>query len=263
MHPFLRGLNRPLHASHRGGARLYPENTLLAFEAAVSQHRTQLLELDLQVTRDGELVVAHDPTVDRCTDGTGRIDALTFAELSRLDAGYHLVPDGETSPVWRGRGARISRFVEVLRALPQVRLNVELKTERALAPLVAVLHEEQALDRLCLGAEEDALAAKVVEALPDACCFFPRDALAAFILPLKGGEPPEVDPRYTVLDMPWSWEGVPLFDRALADAVWSRGLWVNAWTVDDPVVMRELLADGVGGIMTDRPDTLRAVLDGR
>ncbi|MEZ4432251.1 MAG: glycerophosphodiester phosphodiesterase family protein, partial [bacterium] len=76
--------NRPLHIAHRGGAALYPENTMLAFEAAVHRHHTDALELDVHLSRDGVVVVFHDDTLDRCTDATGPVAARTAAELEAV-----------------------------------------------------------------------------------------------------------------------------------------------------------------------------------
>jgi glycerophosphoryl diester phosphodiesterase len=125
---------------------------------------------------------------------------------------------------------------------------------------VALVKKAGALERLCIGSEHDALAAKLVEALPGGCFFYPRDALVAFVLGFKGGELVD-DPRYTVLDMPLKYEGLTLFDRALAEEAARREKWINVWTVDDEADMRKAIADGVGGIMTDRPDVLRQVID--
>jgi len=255
MHAFFRGLKAPLHISHRGGAKLYPENTLYAFERAVSLHRTDMLELDLHATKDDELVVAHDETLERCTDGSGPLAALTWAELSRLDA-------SRPFPALRGKGVRIPRFIEVLRAFPALHLNVELKTASALGPFLALVRAERCLDRLCIGSEHDALAIALSDALPDACHFYPRDALASLVIGIRSGEVPEDDGRFTVLDMPLDWEGITIFDANLARVAAGLGKWVNVWTVDDPAVMRAAIADGVGGVMTDRPDVLREVLDG-
>jgi glycerophosphoryl diester phosphodiesterase len=259
-HPFLARLRSPLHIAHRGGAALYPENTLYAFEQAVRVHRTDMLELDLHATADGEVVVAHDATLERCTDGAGPIAAMPWHEVERLDAAFHFTPLGETGTPLRGRGLRIPRFVDVLRAFPGLPINVELKAPGVLEPLAALLAKEDWVSRLCIGAEDDALAARIAERFPDACRFFPRDALAAFVLGSKGGDVVD-DDRYLVLDMPYRWEGVTLFDAELAAVAAARGKWINVWTVDEEADMRQALADGVGGIMTDRPDRLRAVLD--
>jgi glycerophosphoryl diester phosphodiesterase len=260
---FLQGLKPTLHISHRGGATLAPENTLESFRMAVERYRTDMLELDVHLTRDGEVVVAHDATLERCTDGTGPLSALTLAELRRLDAGFGFSPDGGQRFPFRGQGVRIPTLRELLRAFPSLRLNIELKPdvpgmEEAFALL---LEEERAVERVCMGSEQDALAERLVARLPDACHFYPRDALAAFVITLRGGEPPPEDPRFTVLDMPLYFGDVRLVDPGFLQACAERGKWVNVWTVDDPAEMDQLLREGVGGIMTDRPDLLRQRMD--
>ena len=103
----------PLLVAHRGGSRLAPENTLEAFRDAVERWRADMLEMDVRLTRDGEVVVIHDETVDRTTDGTGPVRSYTLEELQRLDAAHRFVdPRGEAS--FRGKGVRIPRFEDVL-----------------------------------------------------------------------------------------------------------------------------------------------------
>lgn len=263
-HPFLAGLTAPLLIAHRGGAALAPENTLPAFEQALTRYRADWLELDVHATRDGVLVVAHDDTVERCTDGAGRIDGLTFAELSQLDFGHRFTADGGLTFPFRGQGVRAPRLEDVLAAFPGVPLNIELKADAALAPLLELTRRQPALvDRCCLGSTDDALAARLAEALPAACCFLPEQALMAFVIAVRSGEIPPQDERFHVLDMPWEWEGMQVCDAAVVKAARDAGHWVNVWTVDDEPTMREALKIGVGGVMTDRPDRLRAVLDGR
>jgi len=262
MRPFLQRLRPTLHISHRGGAHLAPENTLVAFGAAVERWRTDMLELDVHVSHDGALVVSHDPTVQRCTDGEGRIADLRWAELERLDAGYHFSADGGRTHPFRARGVKLPLFREVLRSFPDVPLNVEVKAEApgVEAEIAGLLRREHAVDRVCLGSELDDLAGQLVEALPDACHFYPRDALTALVLAVKSGGKLPDDSRYQVLDMPLDYGDVRLVDRQLLDAVQRLGRWVNVWTIDDAPTMHALVALGVGGIMTDRPDLLRSVL---
>ena len=259
-HPFFNGLRAPMHISHRGGAALMPENTLPAFEAAVRLWRTDMLEIDIQVTKDGELVVAHDETVDRCTDGVGLVSSFTWAELSKLDAGFRFSPnEGKSFPL-RESGVKIPRLVDVLRLFPSLRFNIELKTAAALDGFVELVRGEKAEGRICAGSEHDEIAFMISAAMPEALLFYPRDALAAFILPMKSDEPPIDDVRFTVLDMPLYFQGVRLFDAALRDEAARRGKWINVWTIDDPYEMREVIGEGVGGVMTDRPDLLREVM---
>lgn len=264
-HPFFEGLTPTLHIAHRGGALLYPENTLFAFEQAVTRHHTQMIETDVQLTRDGVVVVAHDDTVDRCTDGHGDVRDLTFADLQKLDAGYRFTPDGGKTFPYRGQGIRISTLEEALARFPKLRFNIEVK--RPLpgfeAAFAKVLQKADALDRVCIGAMEDALGARLYSALPDACHFYPKDALTAFVLQVRSGEAPPMDPRYLVLDMPLEYAGMRLIDAEFVKVVEREKKWVNVWTVDDPKEMRQLVSERVGGIMTDRPDVLRDVLDGK
>jgi glycerophosphoryl diester phosphodiesterase len=260
---FLQGLQPTLHISHRGGALLAPENTLHAFRMAVELYRTQMLELDVHLTRDGELVVAHDDTLDRCTNGSGPLAALTLAELRRLDAGFRFTPNaGRTFPA-RNQGVHIPTLREVLRAFPALRINLEVKPE---APgteevLHQVLREEQALERVCMGSEYDSVAGRLAARMPQACHFYPREALTAFVLSVRSGEAPPEEPRYAVLDMPLYFGELRLVDEHFLRTCARLGKWVNVWTVNEPQEMRRLVSERVGGIMTDRPDLLRQILD--
>lgn len=265
LHPFFGGLRPTLHIAHRGGAQLAPENTVVAFSQAVDRYRTQIIETDVQLTRDGVIVIAHDDTVDRCTDGSGNIHDLTLAELQRLDAGFRFTPDGGRTFPFRGTGVRIPTLREVLARFPDMRFNIEVK--RALPGIELAFAEEieraHAARRVCVGASEDALGARLYDALPGACHFHPREALTAFVLSVHSGQEPPEDPRFCVLDMPLWYDGHRLVTPALIDAARRRGKWINVWTIDDPAEMRRLVGEGVGGIMTDRPDLLRQVLDAR
>jgi glycerophosphoryl diester phosphodiesterase len=264
-HPFFDGLAPTLHIAHRGGAALAPENTLAAFAPAVARYGTDMIELDVHPTADGEIVVFHDDTLERCTNGAGPVQGHTWADLQRLDAGFRFTPDAGASHPFRGAGVAIPRLSEVLTRFPDLRINLELKagprSAAAVSTLLELLRAHDALDRVCLGSEDDTLGAALHAAAPDACHFFPAQALTALVMSLKTGAAPVVDPRYRVLDMPFVWQGMRLIDPELLAACAERGLWVNAWTVDSPDEMRYLLHIGVGGIMTDRPDVLRQVMD--
>jgi glycerophosphoryl diester phosphodiesterase len=260
-HPFFRGLRPTLHIAHRGGAALAPENTMAAFRDAVDLWHTDMLEIDVQRTADGELVVFHDDTVDRCTDGTGPVAALSLAELAQLDAGYRCEAGGGFP--FRGQGVRVPTLREVLRAFPGLRMNIELKRpgyEQAFADL---LREEGALERVCIGSELDEVGERLAALLPEACHFYPREKLTAIVMALKMGAEPPADDRFLVLDMPLWFQDLRLVDADFLRAAAAHGRWVNVWTVDDEAEMRQLVREGVGGVMTDRPDLLRRVLDER
>ncbi|AKU90206.1 glycerophosphodiester phosphodiesterase [Vulgatibacter incomptus] len=261
MHPYLRGLRPTLHISHRGGAALAPENTLVAFRQAIDRYSTAMLELDVQGTADGELVVFHDDTLDRCTEAKGPVAERTLAELRALDAGYRFTIDGGATFPWRGRGVRIPTLREVIEDFPGTKLHVELKPDRPeVEPAFASLVRGEP-GRFCVGSEHDRVAHRLSAALPDACLFYPRIALTELVTALRLGIAPPRDDRFLVIDMPLSYDGVRLVSRDLLEKAAALGKWVNVWTVDDPEEMRRLVDEGVGGIMSDRPDLLREVLD--
>jgi glycerophosphoryl diester phosphodiesterase len=257
-----RGLRPTLHISHRGGAALAPENTRAAFDRALKHWHTDMLELDVHLTRDGELIVSHDPTVQRCTEGDGRIADLTLAELQRLDAGYRFTKDEGRSFPFRGQGVRLPSLREVLLAYPSVPLNIELKQDSpgAAEALAEEVRAAGATARVCLGSELDALGETLAALLPEVAHFYPRQALTEAVLAVKEGAALPLDTPYTVLDMPYRFGEVTLVDAAFLAAPARARAWVNVWTVDDEADMRALLALGVGGVMTDRPDLLRNVL---
>ncbi len=109
----------PANFAHRGAAARAPENTLEAFRLAVEAGAGGL-ELDVHLTRDGEVVVIHDATVDRVTDGSGAVAGMTLEEVRRLDAGNSFSPDGGQTFPYRGRGVRISTLAEVYEEFPDI-----------------------------------------------------------------------------------------------------------------------------------------------
>lgn len=243
--------------AHRGGAGLAPENTLEAFTSAVKVWDADMLEMDVRLTRDGEVVVLHDPDVDRTTDGSGPVSSFTLAELRRLDAGFRFVdPDGEAS--FRGRGVRVPRFEEVLTALPRTRMNVECKEPGVAAGLVEIILRHGAQDRVLVAAADEAWR-RGARGYRGPWGASRRHILLFWLLHrLPGGG--SYTPGADILQVPEVWRGVRIVTPRLVRAAHGRNLPVQVWTVDDPAVMRRLLSWGVDGIQSDRPDLLARVL---
>ncbi len=254
-HPYLAGA--PLLFAHRGGAHLAPENSIEAFRSAVDVWGADVLEMDVHATRDGELVVIHDETVDRTTDGTGPVAELTWDELRELDAGYAFV-DLEGRHSFRDRGVRIPRFVEVLDSFPVVRLNVDAKNPAVAPRLVELVTESGQEHRVLLASEhEEGRAARFGYRGPTSAT---RRQIQLFYilhhLPLGAGYCPRVE----ALQIPYWWEGRQVTTPRLVRAAHRRNIAVHVWTIDDPDLMRTLLGWGVDAIQTDRPDLLARVL---
>ncbi|MCK5689781.1 glycerophosphodiester phosphodiesterase, partial [Myxococcota bacterium] len=118
-------LELPLNIAHRGASMQAPENTFMAFELATTLG-AHVLELDVYLSRDGEVVVFHDETLERTTNGEGPLAALSLNELQALDAAYHFKTQQGENP-FRNRGIFMPRLVEVLRAFPEMSFNIESK----------------------------------------------------------------------------------------------------------------------------------------
>lgn len=255
-HPYLAGA--PLLIAHRGGAALAPESTMAAFRRAVEWWGADVLEVDVHSTRDGEVVVIHDPTVDRISDGVGPVAELTLEELRRLDAGCRFSPDGGRTFPFRGTGVCIPTLEELLRELPRVRVNVEVKDARAQRRVWEVVHAAGATRRVLVAAGKRANRA-LLGGYPGPASASTEEVLAFWLhLRLRTARfhVPEVD-AFQVPEMQGPLRVVsPCFVRAAH----AHNVAVHVWTVNREEDMRRLLGWGVDGIVTDRPDLLARLL---
>jgi glycerophosphoryl diester phosphodiesterase len=257
---FLSG-ERPLGFAHRGGSLLWPENTLPAFDGALKAG-CRYLETDLHTTRDGEIVVFHDPKLERTTNGSGLLKALSLSELKRLDAGYNFTLDGKTFP-YRGKGITIPTFDELIALDGSARFNVEIKQSDP--PMVDRLWrsiESRGLhDRLLVAASRDQLV-REFRAVSSGTVATSAGANESrlFWAASRIGLTRRVSTPYDALQVPVSSGRLTVIDRYFVNAAHACGVQVHAWTIDDISEMDRLLALGVDGIMSDRPDRLIEVL---
>ncbi len=248
----------PLLIAHRGGSGLAPENTLFAFRRALDWWGADLLEIDVQPTRDGDAVVIHDPTVDRTTDGSGRVDAMTARELAELDAGYRYTPDGGASFPLRGAGVRISTLREVLEALPHARVNVEIKDARAQEAVWETVRALGAEQRVLIAAGDRnnrarfaSYAGPTSAASQEMYAFFALHKLRLARL---------FRPTVDAWQMPDRHGSLQVLSPRWVREAHAMNMAVHVWTIDEVADMRRLLAWGVDGIVSDRPDRLARVL---
>jgi glycerophosphoryl diester phosphodiesterase len=257
------GLGWPTNLAHRGASGRAPENTLEAFRLAVESGAGGL-ELDVHLTRDGYVVVIHDPTLDRTTSVSGAVAGMTLEEVREPDAGYNFSPDGGITHPYRGQGLRIPTLAEVLREFPGVVLNIDMKADHPgiEAAVLKVLRES--------GAEGRAL---VVSSRRGAVGRFRRISggristgasrweTGIFLLLANLRLERLLRPAYDALQVPLSHRGVPLVTRRFIEAAHASNVRVDAWTINESDEMRRLLDLGVDVIMTDRPGTLADVLE--
>jgi len=243
--------------AHRGGSSLGPESTLYTFQHAVDLG-TDVLEMDVQSTKDGHLVVLHDRTVDRTTDATGPVENYTLAELKKLDAAYHWSPDnGRTYPL-RNKDVKIPTLAEVFEAFPKTRMNIEIKdTKASVIPSLCRLIRDHHMSNKVMVASFDA---SVLKEIRSEC---PKVATSAgfteaflFYYLQKIRLESVYSPKAQAMQMPEIHDGRQVVNRRFVEAAHDRNMRVHVWTINDIDSMKRYLKIGVDGIMTDYPDRL-------
>lgn len=242
-------LDRPLNFAHRGASHETPENTLVAFLLAADLGADGI-EFDVQITKDGEVVVIHNLTLEATTNGHGQVGAKTLAELSELDAG------GWFDPVFAGQ--RIPTLQQVIEAVGhRLLLNIELKSvsprDDGLAQaVVRAVEENHLLDQVVISSFNPFPLRRVKQLNPwipvgllyaAGMPFFMRRPWARHLI-----NPQALHPHHSLVDgqyLRWSRD---------------RGYRVHTWTVDDPGEMWRLARRGVDLIITNRPELLNQVL---
>jgi glycerophosphoryl diester phosphodiesterase len=256
-HPYLDGpyprayAHRGWHIDDLAGC----ENTLAAFRRAVAEG-FGYLEMDVHASADGVAVVHHDPTLDRATDGSGPISALSAAAL----AGVRV----------RGREP-LPLLEQVLTELPDTRITVELKAAAAIDPVLAVLEHTGSWHRVCLGSYHDGWLRRARAAAGPLLCTSMAQGAAfglrtrAWLNQLPGPlrHLPAPPAPGDLAQLPRRFGPLTVVDAALLRAAHSTGREVHVWTVDTAAEMAALLDIGADGLLSDRPDVLRDVLHAR
>ena len=245
MHPFL-DHPRPLAIAHRGGSLEGEENTMPAFAHAIALGYTHL-ETDVHLTRDGVVVVHHDPTLARMTGDPRAIADLTWDELRAV-----------RTP----GGASVPRLCDLLESWPDRFVNLESKSDAVVAPLAELITRMKALHRIGTGSFDPDRTARLRALLGDGLCWSPahRGVLGLWLrgwhLPLRTGS-------FQMVQVPLFFRGIPVVTPRFLRAAHQRGIQVQVWTVDDAATMHRLLDMGVDALMSDRPTLLKEVLMAR
>lgn len=255
--PFLNPI--PVVVAHRGDSKNYPENTLEAFQSAVRM-QVDVIETDVHLSKDGHIVIWHDPTLDRNTNGTGRVEDHTLSELKKIDAGYNFTTDnGKTYP-FRGKGIQIATLAEALESSPSQRFNVDLKSKNSAIvdafEEVVVAHKAESrvlcasfhLSNLKLMRRKNSAILTSLTTI-EVLSLLLQQKLRILPKTLKGK-------RTIVLQVPVKQWGITVITPAFIKAFHERGAIIQVWTINDEKQMRTLLSMGVDSIMTDDPATV-------
>jgi glycerophosphoryl diester phosphodiesterase len=246
-------VTRPFVIAHRGASAELPENTLPAFERAV-ECGVDALEMDVHLTRDEQLVVAHDDTCERTTGANLAWSSLTADEVARLDAGWgFLAADG--SRPFAGHGIRAPKFEAVLDAFPEQHINVDIKGDRSVAVMLELVRRRRAEERVTIASFQLATlvevrrkgyAGETALSQTEVATLAALPGLAWRQLPFTG----------TAAQIP-THAGPLHFDRSSFIAkCHSVGLRVDFWVIDSPDEAKRLLELGADGIMTNDPKAI-------
>ena len=248
-HPFLDHAH-PIPFAHRGGEVAGLENSMAAFQDAYDLGY-RYVETDLRATADGVLVAFHDEHLERVTDATGQVERLRYDQLARARIG------GQEP---------IPRFEELVASFPDVRWNIDVKADSALAPLFErLVRDDDLLERICIGAFSDARLISVRTVLGERVCTSagPNEVRQLRATSLLGPLSQRLPIGADCVQVPTHYRRVPLVDRVMLAAARAQGLPLHVWTVNEEAQMRRLLALGVDGIITDETRILRTVLEER
>jgi len=249
--------------AHRGGSGLWPENTLLAFQRATDLG-VDALEMDVRTTADGVLVLLHDETVDRTTNGAGPLNRYTIDTLKQLDAGYNWTADKGETYAFRGQGITIPTLEEIFAALPKTKMTIEIKEAdfAGIDTFCSTIRRHDMTHQVTVASVHVGVLQRFRSVCPEvtSAAAFP-EVLSFFLLDRIGlahlySAPAEI------LAIPQSWSmppvlfDIPVADRRFITSSHKQGKHVRVWTVNEVTEMQDFLDLQVDGIITDYPDML-------
>jgi glycerophosphoryl diester phosphodiesterase len=247
--------------AHRGGALEAPENTLYAFEHAVSISPKVILELDVHYTKDKQIVIFHDRTLERTTNGTGELKNYTLEELRKLDAAYNFTNESGDYPL-RGKGIQIPTIIELFDKYPDTRMIIEIKpnSQDLAVELYELVKKYNRLDKTIIGSEHSKLMqylrAKDKDILTTAGQDEVLRTLMLMNLHLSAFDSMNAD-AYCI---PERHSGIQVLSSRLLEILTNRSKKVYIWTINETSDMERLIKEKVHGIITDRPKALSSLL---
>lgn len=243
----------PRVVAHRGDSANFPENTLPAFLSA-SKMGIDIIETDVHLTKDGELVIWHDDTLERNTNGTGTLESHTLEELKALDAGYTFTQDGGKTFPFRGKGVQLCTLDEALKACPDTRFNIDLKSqeENIAEVFVKIIRENKAENRVCCASFHLNNLKKARTLAPDILTSITTEEVIPRVLfrPFYSNKPSK---RKIIFQVPVKQGIFKIITPAFVKKWHKKDAVIMVWTINEEDEMRRLFKLGVDTVMTDNP----------
>jgi glycerophosphoryl diester phosphodiesterase len=247
--------------AHQGGEELWPSNTMFAYQNAMDLG-VDVLEMDIHGTGDGALVAMHDESVDRTTNGSGAIRELTLAEIKAFDAGYYwTMDDGATYP-FRGQGISVPSLDEIFTAFPDVPMIIEIKQAEPpiVTPFCDLLRQHGKEEQVIVASFDGPTLHDFRGACPEVATSVTEEEARLFYVLNRVFLTSLYSPRAEAMHLPEYSGDLHVVTERFVAAAHERNMDIHVWTVNAVEAMERLIALGVDGIMTDRPDLLMDVL---
>ena len=252
----------PYVIAHQGGDGLRPGNTMHAFENAMALG-VDVLEMDVHASLDGELVLIHDTTLDRTTNGSGYVKDLTLSELKALDAGYYWPYDKPGKHPFRNSGVQIALLSEVLESFPDTRYIIEIKQFQpsVVKPLCQILESYNVLNTALVASTDADTMLAFRKQCPGVATSSFSSEITWFLAYHYTGLIALYQGVSNAFQVPTHFNGLELIDEKFIAHARQRGVHVDAWTINTVETMQRLLDAGVSGIITDYPDRLVGLMN--
>jgi glycerophosphoryl diester phosphodiesterase len=235
--------------AHGAGQGVAPTNTLLALKTAYAA-KADILEVDVQLTRDNVLVLHHDDTLDRTTDLAGTLASKTWAQIAAADKGSVVVINNAK---FSGADTKVSRLDDALKAFPDARWNIEIKNDSTIAAQQTCLEVRKAglaSKALIASFHDDAMAAFRRQCPEVATSMAPKE-IRAFVIAAHLGLSRFVKTHGVAVQVPVSAGGFNLTNPRIIAAFKARNIKLHYWTINEPAQMDALIQAGADGLLTD------------
>ena len=246
----------PRIVAHRGDSAHFPENTLPAFESATAM-QVDVIETDVHLSKDGEVVIWHDPTLDRNTDGSGRIEDHTLSELKSYDAGYTFTLDGGKTFPFRGKKVQLCTLSEALECCPEQCFNVDLKTksEAIVKAFIKIILDHNAQNRIVAASFHLSNLKLLRQMEPSLQTSITTAEVVPLLLMQKLHLLPKKlkNPNKVIFQVPVRQWGIEVITPSFVKTMHERGAIIQVWTINEEEEMEKLYRMGVDSVMTDKP----------
>ncbi|MFQ5903987.1 MAG: glycerophosphodiester phosphodiesterase [Candidatus Binatia bacterium] len=239
-----------------------PENTLLSFQRALKDGAT-FVELDVWGTKEGEVVIIHDATLERTTDGRGQVRRRGLKEIKTLDAGYWFTADGGASYPYRGQKIEIPTLEDFFLTFTKARVIIEIKQARPaiVKKVMEIVRRLGREEQVLLATEKDQVMKDIRKELKEnhlaIATGFSYGEVAAFLRWVTGGKKSDFAPPGQAFQIPCEYGGMTLVSEETLKAAHDLEVEMFVWTINDTEEMERLLRLGIDGIITDYPARLR------